>query len=107
MHRTAGRTRPRWWRRRPIRVVVVVAADREAAAAHRSGRARRAARLVVTDPAGAARVAHLRLRRRDRVEWVADWHRGEGGDALARAVEAVGQAGGFGGARHAFADPEP
>lgn len=87
--------------------MVVVAADAEAAAAHTGGGdpRRRRARLVVTEPSGAERLVRLGLRRRDRIEWVPGWHQGHRGAALARAVEAVGQAGGFGRARHRFRAP--
>ncbi len=84
----------------------MVAADAEAAARHTGDRSpRRRARLVVTGPSDAERLARLGLRRRDRIEWVPGWHQGHRGAALARTVEAVGQAGGFGRARHRFRAP--
>jgi hypothetical protein len=56
----------------------------------------------VPEVAGTAGVAQLRLRRCDRVEWLAGWYQGPGGDAFADSLERYAAAGGFGAARHVF-----
>ncbi len=56
----------------------------------------------VPEVAGTAGVAQLRLRRCDRVEWLAGWYQGPGGDDFAASLERYAAAGGFGAARHVF-----
>lgn len=56
----------------------------------------------VPEVAGSSGAAQLRLRRCDRVAWLAGWHGGPGGDAFAACLERYAAAGGFGAARHVF-----
>ena len=89
--------------------IVVVAPERvwgELHAARRRAEARDVIVLAgvedVPEVAGTSGAAQLRLRRCDRVEWLAGWYRGPGGDAFATCLERYAAAGGFGAARHVF-----
>lgn len=100
----------RWTARVRGRRVVVVAPERLWGELH-AARWRAEARDVIVlagledvpEVAGTSGAAQLRLRRCDRVEWLAGWHRGPGGDAFAACLERYAAAGGFGAARHVFA----
>lgn len=100
-HRLATRVRGRR--------IVVVASERvwgELHAARRRTEARDVIVLAgledVPEVAGTSGAAQLRLRRCDRVEWLAGWHQGPGGEAFAACLERYAAAGGFGAARHVF-----
>lgn len=89
--------------------VVVVAPGRVWGELYASDRRREADDVIVLsgiedvpEVAGTAGVAQLRLRRCDRVEWLAGWYRGPDGDAFAASLERYAAAGGFGAARHVF-----
>lgn len=92
-----------------VRRVVVVAPERVWGELH-AARCRADAREVIVlagledvpEVAGTSGVAQLRLRRCDRVEWLAGWYRGPEGDAFAASLERYAAAGGFGAARHVF-----
>ena len=56
---------------------------------------------MIAEAEGLGRLAGLRLRRRDRVEWLVGWC--DGARGLALAVERAAAVGCFGAARHAFA----
>lgn len=99
------RGRGRWRRAR----VVVVAPERVWGELHAARRRAEADDVIVLagvddvpEVAGASGAAQLRLRRCDRVEWLAGWYQGPDGDAFATTLERYAAAGGFGAARHVF-----
>lgn len=99
------RGRARWRGAR----VVVVAPERVWGELHAARRRAEADDVIVLagvddvpEVAGASGAAQLRLRRCDRVEWLAGWYQGPDGDAFATTLERYAAAGGFGAARHVF-----
>lgn len=89
--------------------VVVIAPGRIWGEFYLAGRCRESEDVVlvaglddVPEVTGTSGIAQLRLRRCDRVEWLAGWSHGPDGDAFARTLEAYAAAGGFGAARHRF-----
>ena len=90
----------------PRRVVVVIAGDEVAASRflddhHPDDEGAQV--LVVTDQDSLTRLAGMRFRRTDRIEWVTGWYQGKAGQALAEILEDCAASGGFGAARHVFA----
>lgn len=95
----AGRLR----RRRSCQRVVLIAPDLPAAHRYLGDRAASGAEvLVITGPASLVTLERVRLRRRDRVEWLRGWSAGSRGRDLAVAVECAAATGLFGHARHVF-----
>lgn len=98
-----GSGRSRLGRRSGSRLILV-APDASAARRYLARRTPTAGEvLVIAEAEGLGRLAGLRLRRRDRVEWLVGWCDGARGRDLALAVECAAAVGCFGAARHAFA----
>ena len=90
-------------RRRSCQRVVLIAPDMAAVHRYLGERPPSGVEvLVITGAKSLAKLEGVRLRRRDRVEWLRDWSTESRGRDLAIAVERAAATGLFGHARHVF-----